>query len=202
MESQYHVRSLIHVHGVRKLKQLCGEAEEGGSETQPAPGWTNHPRTVGPHEHLLAIATFFLILIFFFLWPYCAAFGILVPSPGMELMALAGEAQYPSQWTAGKPLFLIFKHISASRPEAQSCWCPSPLGWLLSFLLPFPGESSLPPKTREQRLSQHCGLPDNTNLGRPLSVHCADEHLLPCWMARPKPGRVLFPLLLLCQYSA
>lgn len=65
MESQYHVRSLIHAHGVRKLKQPCREAEEGGSETQPAPAWANHPRTVGPHEHLLAIATFFLIFIFF-----------------------------------------------------------------------------------------------------------------------------------------
>ena len=43
-----------------------------------------------------------------------------------------------------------------------------------------------------------CFLND-TKLGCQLFVHLTDEHLLPCWMVRPKPVRVLF--LLGCHVS-
>ena len=35
-------------------------------------------------------------------WPCCMAWGILIPQPGMELVAPAEEVQSPNHWTAEK----------------------------------------------------------------------------------------------------
>ena len=40
---------------------------------------------------------YFIIIIF---WSHCAAWGILVPQPGIEPVAPAVEAQSPNHWTA------------------------------------------------------------------------------------------------------
>ena len=37
----------------------------------------------------------------FFIWLHCAACGILVPRPGIELMLPGAEAQSPDHWTKG-----------------------------------------------------------------------------------------------------
>ena len=37
-----------------------------------------------------------------FFWPCCMAWGILIPQPGMELVAPAEEVQSPNHWTAEK----------------------------------------------------------------------------------------------------
>ena len=45
-----------------------------------------------------------LILDFCFIWAVYAAFGILVPQPGIEPMAPAVEAWSLNPWTTGKVL--------------------------------------------------------------------------------------------------
>ena len=42
----------------------------------------------------------FLILFFFFLWPWCTACGILVPGPGIEPASPAAEAQSLNNWAS------------------------------------------------------------------------------------------------------
>ena len=152
MESQYPVRSLIHVHGVRKLKQPCGEAEEGGREKgrewdlassrlgQPSQD-TWSPWAPISHSDFLSHLYFF-------------SFGQTVQlqgwnSPGVGLTPRQRKHTVLTTGLTGRSLFPIFKHICASCPEAQSYWRPSPLGWLPPSLLPFPGESPLAPKSRE-----------------------------------------------------
>ena len=53
-------------------------------------------------------------LFFFFFWPGHAAFGILVPQPGIESTLLALKMRRPNQWTARKiPHDEVFKRLAA-----------------------------------------------------------------------------------------
>ena len=72
--------------------------------------------------------------LFFFFWPRCAAYGILVPRPGIEPRPSAVRARSPNHWTARefpRPSLLSSSHLL---PQQSQHWGPQFLPWHIPLL--------------------------------------------------------------------
>ena len=55
--------------------------------------------------------------LFYFFWPCCAAYGILVPGPGIEPVPSAVEAPSPDHWTTRD-----FEKLHVKSQSQQQNW--------------------------------------------------------------------------------
>ena len=88
--------------------------EERMQKTKKSITWLSSLLVYSPQSHLVTSPRNFaslmlnkgteghlsISLFFFFFWPHCAAYGIIVPQPGIEPSPPAVEAQSLTHWTA------------------------------------------------------------------------------------------------------